>query len=129
MRLGRHYLPLFILTMLIWTLYLVSLYIVQRALGLGLSMGQSYLLLVATSLVLSVPAAPGFVGTYHAAVILVLVNIFGLDLATGHAEAVVSPAFGFFPSSFIAASLYFRSQLHSRDLSAITLDPDQGRHQ
>lgn len=129
LRHGRHYLPLFILTMLIWTLYLVSLYIVQRALGLGLSMGQSYLLLVATSLVLSVPAAPGFVGTYHAAVILVLVNIFGLDLATGQAAAVVFHAYGFIPYTIIGASIYFRSHLHLRDVKGMTLEPDQGPHQ
>lgn len=129
LRHGRHYLPLFILTMLIWALYLVSLYILQRALGLGLNLGQSYLILVATSLVLSVPAAPGFVGTYHAAVILVLVNIFGLDLATGQAAAVVFHASGFIPYTIFGALIYFRSHLHLRDVKGMTLEPEQGAHQ
>lgn len=129
LRHGRHYLPLFILTLLIWALYLVSLYIIQRGLGLGLSMGQTYLILVATSLVLGVPAAPGFVGTYHAAVILVLVNIYGLDLATGQAAAVVFHAYGFIPYTIFGASIYFRSHLHLHDVKGITLEPDQGVHQ
>lgn len=129
LRQGRHYLPLFVLTVLIWTLYLVSLYIIQRGLGLGLSMGQTYLILVATSLVLGVPAAPGVVGTYHAAVILVLVNIFGLDLATGQAAAVVFHAYGFIPYTIFGALIYFRSHLHLRDVKGLALEPDQGAPQ
>lgn len=129
LRQGRHYLPLFMLTMLIWALYLVSLYTVQRGLGLGLSMGQTYLILIATSLVLGVPAAPGFVGTYHAAVVLVLVNIFGLELATGQAAAVVFHAYGFIPYTIFGAFIYFRSHLRLRDVKGMTLEPDQGAHQ
>ncbi len=126
LRHGRHYLPLLITTVLIWFIFLISVHLGQLGLGLGLSLGQSYLLLVATSLVIAIPAAPGFVGTFHAAVILVLVNIFGGDLAEAQAAAVVLHAVGFIPYSIVGAVIYVRFHLHLRDVKDIKVEPDQG---
>lgn len=117
----RHYVPLVVLSTVIWVLYFFSLHITQYALGLGLTWQQSYIVLVTTSLVAIIPAAPGLVGTYHAAVILALVNFFGIDLAVSQAAAVVLHLLGFIPYTILGFALYVRSHLHLRDMRGISL--------
>jgi len=107
----------------IWLLYLAYIHVAQHAMGLGLSLVQSYLILVATTLVLVIPAAPGFVGTFHAAVILVCVNIFSMDLSRAQAMAVVLHAIGYIPYTIIGAILYFKSHLRLQDVKRQPLKP------
>ncbi len=75
----RHYPTLLVTSLAIWGLYFLSAYFGLRALNLGLTLGQSYLVLVVGSLAMGVPAAPGFVGTYHAGVILLLTSVFAIE--------------------------------------------------
>jgi hypothetical protein len=122
----RHYPTLIVTTVVIWLLYLAYIHIAQYAMGLGLSLVQSYLLLVATTLVLVIPAAPGFVGTFHAAVILACVNILSVDLPRAQAMAVVLHAVGYIPYTIIGAILYFRSHLRLQDVKGQALKPESG---
>lgn len=123
LRQEQHYLTLFLTTVVIWLLYLTYIHIAQHAMGLGLSLVQSYLILVGTTLILVIPAAPGFVGTFHAAVILVCVNIFSMDLSRAQAMAVVLHAIGYIPYTVIGAILYFKSHLRLRDVKLQPLEP------
>ncbi|UCH62449.1 MAG: flippase-like domain-containing protein [Fidelibacterota bacterium] len=124
LRQEQHYLTLFLTTVVIWLLYLVYIHIAQYAMGLGLSLVQSYLILVATTLVLVIPAAPGFVGTFHAAVILVCVNIFSMDPSRAQAMAVVLHAIGYIPYTIIGAILFFKSHLRLQDVKSQPLKPE-----
>ena len=124
---GKYYLPLFVQTVVIWTLYLFSIHIGQLAMGLGLSFRQSYIVLVTTSLVISIPAVPGFVGTYHAAAILALVNILAVDLTSAQAAALVLHAIGFVPYTVFGAIAYFRSHLRLRDVRGKSWEPIGGQ--
>ena len=116
LRKGRHYIVLGISTLGIWILYLAYIHVAQYALGFQLSLAESYLVLVTTTLVLLVPAAPGFVGTFHAAVVLAFVNILSEDPSRAQAMAVVLHAIGFIPYTVIGSILYFRSHLRFRDI-------------
>jgi uncharacterized protein (TIRG00374 family) len=116
LRKGRHYIVLAITTLGIWILYLAYIHIAQYAMGFRLSLAESYLVLVTTTLVLLVPAAPGFVGTFHAAVVLAFVNILAEDPSRSQAMAVVLHAIGFIPYTIIGSILYFRSHLRFRDI-------------
>jgi uncharacterized protein (TIRG00374 family) len=124
LRQGRHYLALLLATLGIWLLYLMNIHIAQHAMGLNLSLAETYLVLITTTLVLLIPAAPGFVGTFHAAVILAYVNILSVDLARAQAIAVVIHAIGYIPYTIIGAILYFRSHLRLRDVRAQQWEPE-----
>jgi len=122
----QNFLILFLTTVVIWLLYLTNIHIAQHAMGLGLSLVESYLILVATTLVLSIPAAPGFVGTFHAAVIMVCAGMFSIDLADAQAMAVVLHAIGYIPTTIIGAIFYFKSHLNLKDLKYRPYKPQRG---
>ena len=78
-------LNIFITTFLIWSLYLLQLYLVQSSFNLNLTIEQMITLLVISTVALSIPALPGNFGTFEGAVIysLSLFNIqdnFGFGL-------------------------------------------------
>lgn len=116
LRKGRHYIVLGVSTLGIWLIYLAYIHIAQYAMGFRLSLAETYLVLVTTTLVLLIPAAPGFVGTFHAAVVLAFVNIIAEDPSRSQAMAVVLHAIGFIPYTIIGSLLYFRSHLRFKDI-------------
>lgn len=126
---AHHYPSLVITSLAIWGLYLLSVYFGLRALNLGLTMDQAYLVLVAGSLAISIPAAPGFVGTYHAGVILILISVFHLELAMAQAAAVLLHAIGFIPVTLMGGIIYFQSHLRFRDVKGLSWESEPGKPQ
>ena len=118
LRRGERTLTIVVTSVGIWFCYLLSIHLTQRAMGLSLTLANSYLLLMATTLVMSVPVTPGYIGTFHAAVILVLVNVLATDPSQAQATAVALHAIGVIPYTVIGAIIYFRSHLQLRDLQA-----------
>ena len=125
LREAAHYLPILIISVLIWLTYLASVHAAQLGIGLNLTWGQSYLILVTASLVIAVPSAPGVVGTYHAGIILLLVNVFGVEMSQAQAAAVVLHAVGFIPYTVLGAFYYFRSHIHIRDVRESQWDKER----
>ena len=101
-------------TLIIWALYLASLHAGLAALGLELSRTEVYALFVATTVVVAIPSAPGFVGTYHAMVIFMLVNVMGYETGQAQAAAVILHAIGYIPYTVIGAGIYLRSHMKIR---------------
>jgi hypothetical protein len=126
LREDSHYLPLALTTMVIWILYIASVHVALTGMDLGLTLRQSYLILVAASLVMAVPAAPGFVGTYHAGVIFILVSVFGIELSTSQATAIVLHAVGFVPYTILGAFYYFKAHISGVNLKAVLSDDTEG---
>jgi len=104
------------LTIVIWGAYFCSVYFVQAGLALSLSPGDSLLVLITTSLVMGIPAAPGFVGTYHAAAIFTLSTVLSVELTAAQAMAVLMHMAGYLPYTLIGSILYFRSHIHLREV-------------
>ncbi|MCF7807761.1 MAG: flippase-like domain-containing protein [Candidatus Marinimicrobia bacterium] len=79
-------------TIVLWALYFSITYLAVLAFGFGLSAGNllevAMILMIFTTFSLSVPAAPGYVGTYHYAVIAALA-LFGIENDAARALAVV----------------------------------------
>ncbi len=79
-------------TMLLWFLYLLVTILGLAAFNFDLTMAQlwdvSFVLLIFTTLSLSIPAAPGYVGTYHGAVLAALM-LFDIDNDAARAFAIV----------------------------------------
>ncbi len=128
LRHAQHYPTLLVTSLAIWGLYFLSAYFGLRALHLGLTLGQAYLVLVVGSLAMGIPAAPGFVGTYHAGVILLLTSVFAIEQTAAQAAAVLLHAVGFIPATLVGGFLYFKSHLNLREVQEITREtqPDEG---
>ncbi len=119
----QHYIKLLISTVILWFLYLMSIHVTQYAIGLELSLADSYVLLLAITISMMFAAAPGNVGTYHAAVVISLTTVFDVDLPKAQAAAVVLHAIAYIPYTIFGALLYVRSNLHIRDVRLIEGNP------
>jgi len=79
-------------TLFLWFLYFMVTFLALASFNFGLSAVDLWqvasILLVFTTLSLSIPAAPGAVGTYHGAVLAALM-LFGLDSDAARAFAIV----------------------------------------
>jgi uncharacterized protein (TIRG00374 family) len=122
LREDSHYIPLVLTTFGIWGLYVASVHVALSGMDLNLTLSQSYLVLISASLVMAVPAAPGFVGTYHAGVIFILMNVFGIELSSSQAAAIVLHAVGFVPYTVLGATYYFKSHIDTDKLKAVLSD-------
>ncbi|MCF7824093.1 MAG: flippase-like domain-containing protein [Candidatus Marinimicrobia bacterium] len=79
-------------TLLLWGLYLLITYLGVAAFGFGLTplalLEVAVMLTIFTTFSLSIPAAPGYVGTYHGAVLAALA-LFDIDNDAARALAIV----------------------------------------
>jgi len=81
-RTGHRFLVLFAQSLILWLAFAASNYFILQSFGLQLPWYASFLLLVFQVLGVTIPSSPGFIGTYHAAVVAALA-LFGIpgDLA------------------------------------------------
>ena len=75
---------LFILSIVTWFIYWFDVHLIQYAFGLGMTPMHSLLLLIVSSLFMSIPSAPGMIGTFHAGVKYVMIDL----LATSYVYTV-----------------------------------------
>ena len=101
---GRHVLAVVSTSFLLWSTFALSNALLMRAFSLSLPWWTGCVLLLFQALGVTLPSSPGFIGTYHAAVLAGL-SLFGVtgELALG--VAVAMHAAFFFP--FIALGLCF----------------------
>ena len=116
-------LPIALQTVAIWVLYLATAWMSARAAGITLSAIETGAVLVATVVAVSVPAAPGFVGTYHAAVVLVASDLLGHPVARAQAFAILSHAASWLPTVAIGALYLLRSSVRLSEIRSLTPDP------
>ena len=89
------------------------------AIGVELSWQQVGLLLIATTLSISVPAAPGYLGTYHAVVIYMMVSVFDMDLAISQSLAIILHAVGFIPFVILGAWFFAKSSIQLTEIKNV----------
>ena len=68
---------LIITSIIIWINYILVVYLVQLSFQLELSLMQSILLLLISTVVLSIPALPGNIGTFEGSVVYTL-SLYGI---------------------------------------------------
>jgi uncharacterized protein (TIRG00374 family) len=112
-------LPIALATALIWIGYLTCVWTAARAAGLPLSWLESGMVLLATTVAVSVPAAPGYVGTYHAAVVLVAADWLGHPAAQAQAFAILIHASSWLPTVAIGALCLLRSSVELGEVSRL----------
>ena len=119
----KHSFQLSIITLALWVLYYICTALVVIATGIEISWVAAGIVLIATTLAISVPSAPGYVGTYHAATVYVLVNIFNSGLTESQAFAVLIHAVGFIPLVLTGFVYFLRSSIHFKDVKAEEITP------
>ena len=72
----------------------------------------SLIILVISSLVLSIPSAPGMIGTFHASVKYIMVDIFAFTPNDGNSFAILMHAYGYILFTFLGAYYFLKSQFH-----------------
>jgi uncharacterized protein (TIRG00374 family) len=77
-----------LISVAIWTGYALGLYLMFLAFGLSLSLLQALVVLLILTIVLTIPASPGFIGTMHAAITFGL-RLYGADPSQAFAVAIV----------------------------------------
>jgi|TARA_B100001971_G_scaffold53811_1_gene48893 uncharacterized protein (TIRG00374 family) len=116
-RATKHVGQIVIHTIFLWVVYYSITYTVILASGISLSWIEVGVVLISTSLAVAIPAAPGAVGTYHAAAVYVLTALFFVGSAESQAFAILLHAVGFIPLIIIGFVYFLKSSVHIRDIS------------
>lgn len=91
-------------SLLIWTFALLPIDMVLRGFGINLPLTASMFILVLLVFAVMVPAAPGFIGTYHYACFKGL-SVFAIAETTSVSIALIIHGISFFPVTF--AGFYY----------------------
>jgi uncharacterized protein (TIRG00374 family) len=114
-RRGRYVVAMFVLSFLLWSMVACSNVCVFYAFGLRLPLLAAFLVLGMQILGVAIPAAPGFIGTYHAAVVAGLA-IFEITTELALSMAIVMHATFFFPFLLVGLIFLWRESLSLREL-------------
>ena len=107
---------IFLYTLIIWIMYYCSTYLATIATGIELEWFGFGVLLISTTLAISIPAAPGYVGTYHAAAVYILTNLFNVGRLDAQAAAITLHAVGTIPIVIIGAGYFLNSSVNFKDI-------------
>ena len=111
--------PVIISSLLIWCIYLLDVYLMQKAFQFNLSWSQILTVLVISSLALSIPSAPGMIGTFHAAVKYTMVDLFAFSANDGNSFAILIHAYGYILLTSLGAYYFMKSQFHNYALETV----------
>ena len=95
----------------LWTIYYVYSFLIVIALDIDIGWIEVGIILVATTLSITVPAAPGYIGTYHFVVVLFGTTLFAMSRPEAQAFAVIAHACGYLPFVILGFYYFMKSSL------------------
>ena len=108
-------------SVVIWLFYAATIYFTLEAFGLNdkfyLPLGASFIILVMISLGIMVPAAPGYVGTFHWICQQALV-LFNVSESESLSFAVIMHISNFIPVTLVGFYYYYKQQVDFREAVA-----------
>ena len=110
-------------SLIIWGIYYLDVYLLQYAFGFNLSFPQILMVLVLPSVAMSIPSAPGMIGTFHAAVKYTMVDLFGYASIDGSSFAIFLHAYGYILLTLLGAYYFMKNQFHASAFRTV-LDKD-----
>ena len=113
----KHFWKIAILTIVMWFIYYLITWTVNLATGIGLNWIGVGIVLIFTSMAIAIPAAPSAIGTYHAAAIYVLTEIFLFNRLESQSFAVLLHFVGFIPLILLGAIFFIRSSVSIKDVA------------
>lgn len=108
-------------SIVIWLLIITQTYMIFKAFGLPLTFSQAVFLLVVMVFSVMIPAAPGYVGTFHYGASLAL-ELMGVDSNTAKGVAIVAHIFSMFPITIVGLIYLWVENLSLRDIQTRQLD-------
>jgi uncharacterized protein (TIRG00374 family) len=118
-----HRLLIMFWTVVIWLMSIFVYWLIGTSLQFFFSIQNLLLIFIVTSLIISVPSAPGYVGTYHAGAIAMLVYL-GYELTQAQVIAIILHAAGFISLTFVGLFYFLKYQIHMADTSLEKLPID-----
>ncbi|NQV36560.1 MAG: flippase-like domain-containing protein [Candidatus Marinimicrobia bacterium] len=112
----HHALAISLYTLALWVLYYVYIYVLVISMNMSLNWIAVGIILITTTLAISVPSAPGYIGTYHAVAVAVLTEFFAVSLHESQAFAVVLHAVGFIPFIIVGSYYFIHNSIHLADV-------------
>ena len=109
---------IFLYTVLIWLMYCFSTYFALLSIGISIKWYEVCVLMISTSLAISVPAAPAYVGTYHATVVYVLTTFFFINQLDAQASAIIIHGVGTIPFIIIGALYFINSSVSIKEIKS-----------
>ena len=97
----------------------MDVYLLQKAFQFNLSWLEILAVLVISSLALSIPSAPGMIGTFHAAVKYTMVDLFAYSANDGNSFAILMHAYGYILFTSLGAYYFIKNQFHDYALGAV----------
>ena len=114
--------PVILSSLLIWCIYWMDVFLLQRAFQFNLSWAQVLMVLVISSVALSIPSAPGMIGTFHAAVKYTMVDLFAFSANDGNSFAILMHAYGYILLTLLGAYFFMKSQFHKNAIKNVMTD-------
>ena len=111
--------PVIISSLILWSIYLLDVYLLQKAFQFNLSWLEILAVLVISSLALSIPSSPGMIGTFHAAVKYTMVDLFAYSANDGNSFAILMHAYGYILFTSLGAYYFMKSHFHNYALEAV----------
>lgn len=109
------FLPIFVLTVIVWGLYLLMMYVSFFAFDIQLGMDAALVVLAISSIGVAIPT-PGGTGTYHFFTAETLTSLFLVDRGVALSFAAATHAVGFVGVSVIGVYFFLRDHFKVTDL-------------
>jgi len=108
---------IFLYTVLIWIMYCSSTYFALTSTGISITWYEVCVLMISTTLAISIPAAPAYVGTYHATVVYVLTSFFLINQLDAQVSAIIIHSVGTIPFIIIGAWYFINSSVRIKEIN------------
>ena len=111
-------------SIVVWTISIANFWLMGASLDTFFSVHNLLLIFFITSAIISVPSAPGYVGTYHAGAIGILLFI-GIELNKAQALAVIMHGVGFLSLTSIGLIYFLKYHINIKESSSIPLNGEK----
>jgi len=114
----KSYAMIILLSILVWVLYIVMVYLPFLAFGLGdrLDWAAAFVIQAISSIGFMLPT-PGATGSYHYFVIQTMTKLYGVDQEVARSYATVTHAVGFLGTMAVGIYFFLRDKLHLSDVA------------
>ena len=114
----RHPFKILFYSFLLWFVTGLSYWAGIKACQIELGFVESYILMATAMIAIAIPAAPGFVGTFHAAMVGALV-LLGIDKNIAATYAFLQHLIGLIPICVVGFIHFMEANMHFRDLKEL----------
>jgi len=114
----RHPFKIIFYSFFLWFVTGLTYWAGIKACNIQLGFVESYILMATAMIAIAIPAAPGFIGTFHAAMVGALV-LLGIDKNTAASYAFLQHLIGLIPICLFGFIHFMETNLHFRDLKKL----------